>query len=219
MATGDSKLALRSRGQIVIGGVDVSARGVSAFGLPETYGLSNSSNNASLNVPEVVQAFYDRMQEPVTCLTRLFTFEFDSAETIRLTSHDVDVVRGGNTYRAGLGYTYSALEQKADLSVNNIELEGLLEDEVISEGDVRSGKFDSARLTIEIVFWDDPDLGSLVVLSGLAGTIQITEGGSIVFEGLGVQQYLTRPVVAQYTPSQFSDIPPADILLKSPGTS
>lgn len=219
MATGDSKLAFASRGHVVVGGLDVTARGTTTFAGLGGFGLCTVARAPALNTPNVTSAFYARMQDPVTCLTRLFTFEFDAAETIRLTSHDVDVVRGGATYAAGLGFTYSALELKADLSVNNIELAGLLADGVITEADIRAGKFDSARLTIEVVFWDDPDLGSLTILGGLAGTMQITEAGQLIFEGLGVQQYLTRPVVAQYTPAQFKDIPPADILLKSPGTA
>lgn len=64
------------------------------------------------------------------------------------TSHDVDIVLSGITYMASSGFDPSSVDTSNDMSVDNLDLAGMLDNEIIKEDDLRQGRYDYARIEI-----------------------------------------------------------------------
>lgn len=112
------------------------------------------------------------------------------------TDHDQDLTFGGATYLAATGFTRSALETNSTLSVDNMELAGLLDSEVITEEDVRAGLFDYASLNSFIVNHEDPDsFSSIKLRNGFLGELTTTsESGTFNADFRGLSQNFSQNV-------------------------
>ena len=55
----------------------------------------------------------------------------------RFTDHDVDLLVEGETYVAAVGYTRTAIAANADMSVDNMDVNGIFDDASITEADLR----------------------------------------------------------------------------------
>jgi uncharacterized phage protein (TIGR02218 family) len=71
------------------------------------------------------------------------------------TDHDRDIDLGGQNFRADTGMTGQALSQTTGLSVDNTEALGVLNDDAITEKDIRAGRFDGAKVEAWLVNWKD----------------------------------------------------------------
>lgn len=71
------------------------------------------------------------------------------------TEHDRNLTFNGQTYLARAGFTSSQLSQKLGLSVDNLDIQGGLNDDTISEDDLASGLYDNAEVEIWWVNWQD----------------------------------------------------------------
>lgn len=110
------------------------------------------------------------LDSEVTSLATCWTINRLDGVTMYFTDHDQDIVFGGNTYLAATGFTRSAVEETSDLSVDNMELAGILDSSAITVEDVRAGKYDYATVTSFLVNHEDPDTFSSIPLrSGAIG--------------------------------------------------
>lgn len=73
------------------------------------------------------------------------------------TEHDRDLSFGGDTYLARAGFTSSQLSQKLGLSVDNLDIQGGINADTISEDDLASGLYDNAEVEIWWVNWQNTD--------------------------------------------------------------
>lgn len=79
------------------------------------------------------------------------------------TEHDRDLTFGGNTYKATLGLTMTAVEQSAQLNVDTQEASGPtrnleLSSDYLNERDLALGLFDNAAVELHYVDWSDTSL-------------------------------------------------------------
>ena len=72
------------------------------------------------------------------------------------TDHVRDLEVDGVTYRAGSGYTRTAIRSTADLAVDNLDVESVFSDDGITEEDLRTGKYDFA----DVMYADGADGGA-----------------------------------------------------------
>jgi uncharacterized phage protein (TIGR02218 family) len=116
------------------------------------------------------------------------------------------------TYQAENGFTPRRLAQTSALSgnesVDSSELDGVISASGITEGMVRAGLFDSAKVTIYRVNYEDLTAGRHeVVAYGRAGaTVYSNEGWRTEFRSLS--QLLTQPISQPYSltcRAQFGD--------------
>ena len=122
------------------------------------------------------------------------------ATVFGFTTHDQDIVYSGVTYLAETGMTNTATANKADLSVNNLEIVAFLDSSSISEADIRAHLYDYATVEIYVVNWADLTQGDLKVLSGTVGEIKMMNG-CFTAEIRGLTQYYSTTVGALYGPS------------------
>lgn len=131
---------------------------------------------------------------------------------IRCTQHDedLDVVGGAfeGVYLARVPVTGSDLTNRADLSADNMEIGGRLDDALSFTGftpqDIEAGLFDSAPFETLLLQWDDPSAWQKVLRRGYLGEISRTAEGSFQAEWRGLIQLLQQQIGRTY--SELCDV-------------
>lgn len=122
-----------------------------------------------------------------------------------VTDHDTDILFGGDTYIAASGIARTAIESKANMSVDNLDVIGILGG-LFDRNELDSGFYDFAQIDIFSVNWQDPDgFGQLPHRCGFLGEVQ-TRDGSYVAEMRGVMQLLERRRGKVWSPDCRADL-------------
>lgn len=129
----------------------------------------------------------------------------DGAEFL-FTDHDRDVAFEGRTYRASLGYSRSAISSDAALAVDNVDIDGFLDDVSITEEDMRAGLFDFAEVRIFLVNWAAPGMGALRLRRGHLGEVTLTGRGMFRGELRGLTQALQQEIGELYSAECRADL-------------
>jgi uncharacterized phage protein (TIGR02218 family) len=109
------------------------------------------------------------------------------------TSVDKDLEIDGVTYEAAAGITPSAIENRLDGSVPNLELASLLDSDRITEADLLAGKWDGATAQIFEVNYADLTQGSMLLHVGMLGQV-VVGASSFRAELRGLAQRLQQSV-------------------------
>lgn len=129
------------------------------------------------------------------CTTRAWCWRVTrkDAQVFGFTSHDIDIPFGGLTYAAATGITPSAVESKADTSVSNMEVAGMLDSASITEADLLAGLWDGASVQIFEVNYQDLSMGAMNLSSGTLGAVS---AGRVGFQAelRGLAQKLQQPI-------------------------
>lgn len=123
----------------------------------------------------------------------------DSVEFF-FTDHDEDIVYSGDTYIANSGYTRTAIVNNTALSVDNLEVQGIFDSDLISEQDLRAGVFDHAEVEIFLVNFEDLSQGILKLRKGWLGQAVLTEQGVFKTELRGLMEALQHEFIEVYQP-------------------
>ncbi|MDG1286759.1 MAG: DUF2163 domain-containing protein [Rickettsiales bacterium] len=115
------------------------------------------------------------------------------------TEHDVDIEFEGVSYKASSGFTPSAIESQSSLAVDNLDIEGMLEDESITEIDILAGRYDFAEVETFLVNYTDLTQGSLRLRTGWLGEVQLNKQHFIA-EMRGLTQKLAQHIGELYSP-------------------
>src|SRR5688500_8847069 len=78
-----------------------------------------------------------------------------------------------HTYLASSGYTATNIESTDALNVDNLEVEGMLVDDSITENDLRAGLWDYARVEIFTVNYADLTMGRMLQRVGTLGEVRL----------------------------------------------
>lgn len=100
-------------------------------------------------------------------------------------------------YSAAIGSQPTALQNRADLSVDNAESESLVPefDVPVSEEDIRAGVYDYAQFNLYLVNYKDLSMGHVLLRSGTIGRITIDgDGLSMVNELRGLSAELKQSI-------------------------
>jgi uncharacterized phage protein (TIGR02218 family) len=127
---------------------------------------------------------------------------------IRGTEHDTDIVLSadspavwGGTYQAKAAITGSSVRSTADLSVDNMEVEGAENDLAVPDltaADIEAGLFDDAEVVVFLVNWASPNDGRIILRTGNLGVITRTAEGQYRAELRGLAQRLMQRTVRTY---------------------
>lgn len=135
---------------------------------------------------------------PLTCIALCWRVERGDGITIGLTAHDRDLYIEGQLYHAAPGMTPSAISRSATLDPDNMEVEGALNSDVISERDVLAGRWDGAEVIVFAADWRTGErrynLGD-----GAIGAVEMS-GGMLRAELRGAAAALEMPVVEETSP-------------------
>jgi uncharacterized phage protein (TIGR02218 family) len=116
------------------------------------------------------------------------------------TDHDRDVVLDGVTYEASTGFTPSAVANNSELSVDNLDVEGVIDSVIITEEDIQAGLYDFSQIEVFIVNYTDLTQGVLNLRTGWLGEIKFGSN-RFVAEVRGLMQNLAQGIGELYSPS------------------
>lgn len=108
----------------------------------------------------------------VTTLATCWRLERADGWVRGFTDHDRELVVDGLTYVASTGFLPSAIKTASDLSVDNLDVDGFLDDAALRAEDLIAGLFDGARIEVFIVNWLDLGQGRLLLRKGFLGEIK-----------------------------------------------
>jgi uncharacterized phage protein (TIGR02218 family) len=121
------------------------------------------------------------------------------------TTHDQNLTIGGVTYLADGALTPSAIESRAGLAVDNLEITGILDSADIVAADIETGLYDYARIDVYACNWADLTQGVVQLRRGWLG--QVTSANThYTAELRGLHDLLQRPIGDYYTPECRFDL-------------
>ena len=112
----------------------------------------------------------------LTTLAFLWRVERADGVAIGFTSHDRDLTRGAFAYLAAPGMVPSAIRLSDGFDADDVELDGALASGAFTEADLRSGRWDGARLVVSAVDWTDTDAEPIVLIRGSFGSVALKDG-------------------------------------------
>lgn len=147
---------------------------------------------------DVTPALSAHLAEEVTTLATCWKITRTDGEIFRFTDHDADITIGSEIYASKSGITPTAVSSQLGLSVDNLELDGLLSDASLQEDEVLSGRFDHAAVAIFMVNYQSPNDGTLPIKIGWLGEVKL-QGGMFVAEIRGLAASLQQTIGQVYT--------------------
>lgn len=100
---------------------------------------------------------------------------------IGLTDHDGEVTAGGVVCNATTGITTTKFEQSLGMLDDTLEISGVLDDDRITEADIRAGIYDEAEVDLYMVNWVN-NAEFEHISNGRFGSLMDIEGGGFVTE-------------------------------------
>lgn len=129
---------------------------------------------------------------------------WQDAQEFGFTSLDRDLVIDGLTYLAASGFMASDMAASADLSVQNLELAGILDSDAIQEQDLIEGRWDGAFVEVFEVNYADLTMGKMILCTGTLGNVS-AGNTSFTAEMRGLRQQLQQTVGSVYVAACDAD--------------
>lgn len=104
----------------------------------------------------ISNALYEHIQQQTTTLCTVWRLTRRDGTVLGFTDLDRDITIAGVTYHASTGFTPSAINKSTDLSVDNLDVEGKLESDLITETDLKNGVYDYARIDVCQINYESP---------------------------------------------------------------
>ena len=149
----------------------------------------------------------EHIAQEVTMLATCWKITRRDGVVMGFTDHDEDLTVSGVAYLATSGFTPTAVETSAALNVDNLDIEGLLSADAITEVDLLAGRYDHAEVEVFVVNYVDLTQGVMMLRTGWLGEVTV-KGGQFVAELRGLTQKLATRVGQTYSPAcraQFVD--------------
>lgn len=152
-------------------------------------------------------ALKSHIESGVTGLITCWKLTRRDGTIMGFTEHDQDILFDTLTYKAATGFTPTAIATSSELGVNNLDIDGILSDESITEEDIYAGHYDYAEIEVFQVNHEDPEAGRIILSTGWLGEISI-QNGRFIAEVRGLTQQLSTRVGQLYSPfcrARFGD--------------
>lgn len=149
---------------------------------------------------QVSMALAAHIAGEVTTLANCWKLTRIDSVVFGFTDHDKDIVIDSLTYKAASGFTPSAVQNTTTLSVDNLDVEGMLDAGNITEEDIMSGRYDFAEIEIFQVNYSDLSQGKLKLRRGWLGEVSIVKQ-QFVAEVRGLTQRLSQTIGELYSAS------------------
>lgn len=135
-----------------------------------------------------------------TTLATCWKLTLRNSTVLGFTSHSHDISFEGVDYLAATGFTPTAVATSADLAVDNVDVEGMLDSTSITEADLLAGLYDFAEIEIFKVNYTDITQGKLPLRTGWLGEVSLSRN-QFVAEVRGLTQSLSQHLGDLYAPA------------------
>lgn len=140
-----------------------------------------------------------KLRGQVTTLCWCWRVTRKDGVVLGFTDHDRALSFDGTVFEAASGFTGSEMTTSVGLNVDNLEVDGALSSNRLSDEDLAGGLFDDARVEIFLVDWSDV-VDRVLMRLGSLGEVK-RGGGAFTAEVRGLAHYLQQPKgrLYQYT--------------------
>lgn len=136
----------------------------------------------------------DYFSRPVTAFSMCWTITRQDGVVQGFTDAPSDLTVEGMVYQAVAGFEPTAIESGASMSVDNMEVNGLLNSDAISSADVHAGVYDAAKVSVFFINRKDVEAGPTPLKKGYIGNIQY-EQGKFTAEVRGIMQPYSQNII------------------------
>ncbi len=144
-------------------------------------------------------AFQAHLSKELSTTATLVKITRKDSVVLGFTTADKDLTVSGVTYKADGAFQASAIQNRAALSTDNLDIIGLLDSASISNADLRAGLYDHARIDVYLCNWADLTQGVMQLRRGWLGEVKLI-GGKYQAELRGLLDLLQRPFGKTYSP-------------------
>lgn len=140
------------------------------------------------------------LQGSVTTLATCWKATLKNSTVYGFTDHTENITYNSVVYQASTGYTPTNISTTENLSVDNLEVMGMLSASSIADADIEAGLWDYAEIEIFQVNYKDLTQGALLQRKGWLGEVRT---GKTVFtaELRGMAQKLQQTIGELYSPT------------------
>ena len=136
----------------------------------------------------------------LTTLATCWKITREDGTELGFTDHDAKLTVDSVEYDSLAGFTPTTVENKSNMSVDNLDVEGQVFPSKITEEDLLAGLYDYAEIEIFVVNYADISQGKLVVKRGRLGEVTLN---SQMFQAevRGLTQHLSQTIGDVFSPS------------------
>jgi uncharacterized phage protein (TIGR02218 family) len=134
----------------------------------------------------------------ITTLATCWVVTRKDGRCYRFTDHHSSIICEGFLYSSRSGFNSTALASSADLAIDNIDIEGIIDSDYITKDDVLAGLYDGAMLEVFVVNYQDPSIGKIILSKGIMGEVKLHNHKFIV-EVRGISQKATAIIGELYS--------------------
>jgi len=146
------------------------------------------------------------LEGATTTLCSLWKVTRTDGAVFAYTDHDRDLTISGQTYVSRYGYIRTAITSRSDMSVDNLDVLGLLAQDEVTSYALRNGVFDYAEIEIHIANWSNPADGTILLRRGRIGEVVVKQDGAFSAELRGLTQALSQIFGQKYSPICRTDL-------------
>lgn len=144
--------------------------------------------------------FLSHIEGEVTTLANCWKLTRRDGVMLGFCDHDRDLEIDALVYPGNSGFTPSAIDSNSSLGVDNLDVEGMLSSETITEADILAGRYDFAEIEIFLVNYRDLSQGKMMLRQGWLGEVAISRQ-RFTTEVRGLTQRLTQTMGQFYSAS------------------
>lgn len=110
------------------------------------------------------------LEREVTTLAWCWRLELADGRVMGFTSCDIDLIVDGERYESCTGFAPTAVSSSNDLSTDNLDVDGMISSERITEDDIFLGRYDNARIRIFVCDYENTE-NRFTLREGMVGKI------------------------------------------------
>lgn len=149
---------------------------------------------------QLTPALLAHLQGEVTAIRTCWKVTLENGRVHGFTDHCSDLDMDGVRYLAASGHAPSAIVSNSTLAVDNLDVAGVLDSDVITEADLQAGLWDHARVDIFQVNVTDLSQGVIRQHAGRLGEVR-SSGHRFTAELRGLAQQLQQTLGELYSPT------------------
>lgn len=140
------------------------------------------------------------LSNEVTTLANCWVLKRTDGVIKTYTDLDKDLIYDNQVYISIAGFSTSSVESKADLSVDNLDVEGVMYNGHITSEDLMAGLYDFAEIEVFVVNYEDTSQGKLLLKRGIIGEVKLQKD-MFTAEMRGITEFLQKQIGEVYSPS------------------
>lgn len=148
----------------------------------------------------------NHLQRQTTTVATCWEITRSDGQVFRFTDHNADIQVDGNTFFADVGYNRSAVVNDSTMGVDNLEVQGIVDSDLLKEDELRAGLFDHAEIKIFLVNYKDLSQGILRIRRGWLGEVIYSNRGTFQTELRGMSQALSQRIGEVYSATCRADL-------------